>query len=179
MQGALDQFVSFVVLEQTSHRKRLRFAGLVAAFIAILVYQTQWLVLRPGLLVLLAGQAGVAVALFLRSGRLAKDLDRAKAGGLAEAAISAWFDGEELFVKRLALYENGCQLVGFAVLGYEFWLATRSQLLAFGIGLIYPATVYFGSTRGRSGKAIRQLKLQKEAVASGRGSASHHPGDDQ
>src|SRR3954453_17895129 len=63
MNTAVDQFFSFVESERTSHVKRLRFAALMCILILSPLYRAEWLILRPGLLIVFAGQAGVAVAL--------------------------------------------------------------------------------------------------------------------
>ncbi len=164
MHGGDDPFLSFLVFERARHAKRSRFAAVIAALIAVLFYQTQWLILRPGLAILLVGQACVALALFLKNAKLQKDLDRTKAGAINATAFPAWFEGEELFVKRLALFENACQMIGFAALGYGIWVPTRSLWLALAIGVAYPATAYLGITRKRNLKTIRQLRTGKEEV---------------
>ena len=164
MQGTIDRFLLFVVTERARHTKRLRLPSLMVVLIAILLYQTQWPVLRPGLAILLAGQAGVMVALFLRSVTLAEDLNRRNSGVLDGAAVVAWFAGEEAFVKRLAFFESGCQTLGFAALGYAFWTATQSLWLALAIGLVYPITTYLGITHRRNLKTLRQLEAEKQEI---------------
>ena len=158
-----DRFLSFLILERAYHAKRLCFAALLATLIAILLYQTQWLMLRPGLTILLFGQVGLVLSLTLRNVKLSKDLDRRKID-TTEASFPAWLEREELFVKRLAVFESACQIIGFATLGYEIWVPTRSSLLALAIGVLYPATAYFGITRGKNLKAINRLRTEKEQV---------------
>jgi hypothetical protein len=58
-----DRFSSFVAMERSRHGKRLYTAIFVALLIACLLYETQWLMLRPGLLVLLIGQLGDVLGL--------------------------------------------------------------------------------------------------------------------
>ena len=154
MHSGDDPFRSFLVSERSRHAKRARFAAMMAVLIAILAYQTQWMFLRPGLLILLAGQAGVVLALVLRNAQLSKELP-----------LSDWFEREELFLKRLALFENACQIIGFITLGYELWIATRRLWLALAIGALYPATAYFGMARPRNQQAVRRLRTEKEKIA--------------
>lgn len=166
MDTAVDQFFSFVSSERTSHVKRLCFAALMCILILALLYRTEWLILRPGLLILFAGQAGVGIALFVRNQQLSKRLQRRQIGGRQEDAITAWFEGEESFIRRLGLSETTCQMTGFAVLGYEFWLGSRSLFVALAIGIIYPAAMYFGITRKGSSKSVRRLTAKKQQIAS-------------
>lgn len=164
MQGAVDRFLSVVALERARHAKRLRLSLLIAALIFVLIYQTQWLILRPGLVVLLVGQAGSAIAIMSRSRKLAKELEHERTGE-EEDDLLAWFEAEERFLKQLAAYEAGCQMLGFACLGYEFWVASGSFWLAVAIGLVYPITTYFGITRRRYLSAIKRLRSERKEVA--------------
>jgi hypothetical protein len=162
MQGAGERFLLFVVLERDRHIRRLRLPSLTAVLIGVLLYQTQWLILRPGLTILLAGQVGVVVALLLRSTALSEDLNRLNAGVLNQEAVRAWFEKEEAFARRLALFESGCQAIGFIALGYAFWVTTQSYFLALMIGIVYPATVYFGITRRRNLRMFKQIRAEKQ-----------------
>jgi hypothetical protein len=165
MNTAVDQFFSFVESERTGRVKRLRFAALMCILILALLYRTEWLILRPGLLILFAGQAGVAMALFVRSQQLRKTLHSRQIGAIQEDEIAAWFEGEKSFVRCLGLFETTCHIGGFAVLGYEFWLASRSLFVALAIGIVYPAAMYFGITRKRNLKSVRQLTAKKQQFA--------------
>ncbi len=164
MSGAPDRFLFFVAVERARHLKQLRFASFVAALIAVLIYRTQWLILRPGLMILLAGQAGAAAFLLWRNTALSKDLNRINVGAMAKEAIPVWFKKEEQFVKHLALLESVCQVIGFVALGYGFWMATRTVWLALAIGVVYPATVYLGMTRVKNLRAIKQLRTEKQEI---------------
>ena len=124
----------------------------MTAVIGLLLWQTQWLILRPGLAILLAGQLGTALMLLLHNFRLAK----------GEGPPSQWFDAELAFVKRLALFENALRLAGFVVLAYEFWLATGNLIVSLLIGLVYPLTAYFGMARNSYVRSVRQLQADKE-----------------
>lgn len=165
MHAAFDQFFSFVAIERTGHAKRLRFAGLMCILILVLLYQTQWTNLRPGLVILLVGQAGVALALFFRNSQLMRMLDLQKSETLPEQSIAGWFETESSFLRRLAWFESACQIAGFFLLGYEFWLASRNVWIALAIGVVYPAAMYFGMNRRRNVKAIRELMAKKRQIA--------------
>jgi hypothetical protein len=158
MQSALERFLSFVTLARQRHVKQMRFALLVAALIALLLWQTQWLTLRPALLLLLIGQLGTSAILFNRRIALSKKLDWDEAGMLT------WFVTEEKFVKYLAVFENGVRTLGLMVLAYGFWVSTRNLWLALTLGIFYPVIAYFGMVRGNLSRTIRRLKSQQDEV---------------
>jgi len=166
LNGATDRFLDFVLLQRRRNFRRVYIAGFVAALIAILLYETQWLNLRAGLVVLLIGYVGDVLALFLRNVQLLNDLDRKKtAAAMSETAYAKWFEREELFVKHLALFDAACQLIGFLTLGCAFWASTRSLWLSLAIGFVYPITAYFGLTRGKSLEAIKRIRAAKQEVS--------------
>ena len=165
MQEATERFLSFLTSERARHSRRLRLALLLAALIAVLLYQTQWFILRPALAILLVGQTGAVLALLWKNRAITKDLDRWKTAPFEEVTVLDWFAAEERFVKRLSLFESGCQLMGFAALGFEFWMATRSLWLAVAIGFFYPVSSYFGVTRRRNRDVIKKLRSEKQQVA--------------
>jgi hypothetical protein len=164
MNGAADQFLSFALVERRRHRQRLYVASVVAVLIVGLLYQTQWVNLRAGLLVLLAGQAGDVLALFLRNAQISRDVERNNAGLLNDAAFSAWFEREEFFIKHLAFFDTACQTIGFLALGYALWISTRSVTIALAIGLLYPITIYFAMTRKKTLAGIRRLRAKKQEL---------------
>ncbi len=151
-------------MERSRHSKRLYTAILVALLIACLLYETQWLMLRPGLLVLLIGQLGDVLGLYLRNVHLAHDLEQTKAEGLNEAALGPWFEREESFVRRLALFDVSCQTIGFLALGYAFWVSTGSLGLALAVGVIYPVASYLGITRRKTLEGMRRLRAKKQEL---------------
>jgi hypothetical protein len=158
MRSAVEQFSSFVALARQRHAKHIRFSLLVGLLIAALLWQTQWITLRPALFLLLIGQFGTAAILFNRRAALSKRLDLDKAGMLA------WFDTEEGFVKYLTAFENGIRTVGLMVLAYGFWLPTRNLGVALALGVVYPIIAYFGLVRGNLARTIRQLRMQKSEL---------------
>ena len=164
MSAAIDEFLSFVLLQRRRHLKRLNMASFVAALIAVLLYETKWPNLRSGLVVLLAGQMGDVLALLARRVQLSNDLDRKRAEAMNEAAISAWFEREELFVRRLAFFDTACQVVGFLTVGYAFWVTTGSLWLSLAIGLVYPLAAYLGMTRRKNLQAIGELRAKKQEL---------------
>lgn len=165
MNAAADQFLEFVQLERSRNFRRTYIAGFVAALVAILLYETQWLSLHAGLVVLLIGYLGDVLALILRNVQLAKDLDRKTALAMNEAAYTIWFAREEIFVKRLAFFDAASQMIGFLTLGYAFWASSRSLWLSLVIGFVYPVTAYFGMTRRRGLEAIKQIRAKKQEVS--------------
>jgi uncharacterized membrane protein len=149
-------FEAFVSGQRQRHGKRLSVAVLVMLLIAVLLSETQWLNLRTGLIVLLAGQAGVVTALLWRRWRL--DIDRRK------APCSAWFVSEERFIQRLTLFETACQVTGFLLLGRALWMATGSLLLALAIGVVYPMTLYVGLTRRKTAASLREIRQIRKVM---------------
>jgi hypothetical protein len=159
-------FLSSVSGELRRHRKRLYLATFLAALIGVLIHQTQWLDLRAGLMVLLAGQAGDVLALLVRNFQLSNDLNKKDAGAMNEASFSKWFAREELFIKYLSLFDTACQTTGFLLLGHALWVYTHATWLYIGIGFVYPIVFYFGVTRKKTGEALRQLRAEKQAILS-------------
>jgi hypothetical protein len=166
LNGATNRFLDFVQLERRRNFRRVYIAGCVAALVATLLYETQWLNLRAGLIVLLIGYVGDVLALLLKNVQLSKDLDRTKtAGSINEAAYAAWFEREEVFIKDLALFDAACQIIGFLTLGYAFWASTRSLWLSLAIGFVYPVTAYFGMTRRKTLESIKRLRANKQEAS--------------
>jgi len=165
MQDSTARQLQVIALAQARNARHLRFAALVAVLVALLLWRTQWVTLRPGLIVLLIGQLGAALLLLYRNASLSRDLRRLQnTSSAAERSSLTWFDGEEAFVKRLALFENGLRLVGFALLAYGFWLPTRSIFIALAIGVAYPVTAYFGIGRRTTVRTLRDLEAQRNEL---------------
>ncbi len=160
MQGAPSPYVQVVAHAQQRNRTHLRFAALVAIPIATLLWRTQWLTLRPGLIVLLLGQLGATAALLHRRAALKKNFIQAEHGNGFEPPI--WFAMEAAFVKRLAIFENSLRFIGFVLLAYGFWTATRSLWLALAIGVVYPITAYLGIGRANTQRTLHDLEIQKQ-----------------
>lgn len=162
MQGAPSRFVQAVAHARQRNSTHLRFAALVSILIGALLWRTQWLTLRPGLIVLLIGQLGATTILLYRRLTLKKNLYEAESGDGSEAPL--WFALEATFIKRLAVFENGLRLIGFVLLAYGFWVATRSPWLAVAIGIVYPITAYFGIGRANTQRTLRDLEIQKNKL---------------
>ncbi len=158
------RYFQVIALAQARNAKHLRFAVLMTILIALLLWRTQWLSLHPGLIVLLIGQLGAALILFYRNAMLSRNLHQLRSTPVAKVAVLAWFSGEEVFVKRLALFEDGLRLLGFVLLAYGFWVSTGSLLIALVIGIAYPVTVYFGIGRKRTVRTLRDLEAQKDRI---------------
>lgn len=162
MHGAPSRFVQAVAHAQQRNSTHLRFAALVSILIGALLWRTQWLTLRPGLIVLLIGQLGATAILLYRRFTLKKNLHEAESGGGSEPPL--WFTWEAAFVKRLAAFENGLRIIGFVLLAYGFWKATKSPWLALAIGFVYPIAVYFGIGRANTRRTLRDLEAQKNKL---------------
>jgi hypothetical protein len=65
-----DELRKLMTDSQARDRKRMRLALLVAALISLLLWNTQWPAIRPGLWVLLIGQMALASFLFFHNRRL-------------------------------------------------------------------------------------------------------------
>jgi hypothetical protein len=122
--------------------KRLRTSLLAAIIIGALVWYTRWPTLKPGLLLLLVGQLGVALILLWRNRTI---------------AMSRLHTSEEVFLRRLRIFDNCQRTLGFAVLGYGFWTATHNLWLALALGVLYPAVAALGVFTGGN-RATRTLK---------------------
>lgn len=154
-----SRFGQAVALALQRRRKRLRFAALIAVLISALLWRTQWLALRPGLALLLMGQLCATAMLLYRTTALSRALSEARNQPRSDALT--WFASEQTFVRRLALFENSLRFIGFFLLAYGFWQATRSLWLAFAIGVIYPAAAYIGIDRKNLQRTLRELQVQK------------------
>jgi hypothetical protein len=146
-----DRFLAFVASERRRYNKRLLTGSLVAVLIAVLLYETQWPDLWFGLTVLLAGQVADLLVLLARK-------------VLNKAPGPSWFEREEVFIRRLALFETAYRTLGFLALGYAFWTSTRNLLLAFAIGVVYPLTLHFGMNRRRTLADVKRLRAMKESL---------------
>ncbi len=163
MGAARDRLSLFIAAARKRYLARMRSLAIVALLLAALLWLTKWPSLRLGLIVLLAGQAAVILLLLNRARRLGRDQN--------EASIS-WFDEEAAFVTRLALFENLTRTIGFLVLGYGIWVATRSWAIALGLGVGYPALAFFGMERRNQQRARKMLVTEKEAMLASLNSAS-------
>jgi len=121
---------------QARNRKRMRFALLVAALIALLLWNTQWPAIRPGLCVLLAGQIALAGFLFFRNRRLR-----------APVSAAEWLDSDASAKRRAIWLEQGSRGLGFMLLAFGFWRSTGSVIVSVALGLVYPLVSFWGSRR--------------------------------
>lgn len=86
-------------------------------------------------------------------------------GAFQSDEILGWFDRQESFAVWSTRAEAGLRTVGFLVLGYGFWLATRSDVIALLLGIGYPAVTYFGMERRNNQRAAQTLRTEKEALS--------------
>jgi hypothetical protein len=140
----------------------MRFAEVMAVIFALLLWRTTWLALRPGLVILLAGQIAVIFVLVYRNVRLARDAKRADDAG--KAAVLAWFDKEEASGRWSAWLENGARIIGLALLAYGFWQMTGNLLITLAIGVVYPVSSYFGMMRKTSMSTAQYLRKRKDEI---------------
>jgi len=121
---------------QARNRKRMRFALLVAALIALLLWNTQWPAIRPGLWVLLIGQMALASFLFFHNRRLGPP------GSAAELL------DRDASTRRQAMWlEQGSRVLGFVLLALGFWRSTGNVLVSVALGLVYPLVSFWGFKR--------------------------------
>jgi hypothetical protein len=143
----------------------MRFALVVALLLAALLWRTTWPSLRPGLVILLTGYFGTAMLFLYRNGRLGAEARRMQNGVAEREALLGWFDRQERFAVWSTRVEAALRTAGFVVLGYGFWLATRSDVIALLLGIGYPALTYFGMERRNNQRAARSLRTEKEALS--------------
>jgi hypothetical protein len=86
-------------------------------------------------------------------------------GDIANKEILGWFDRQESFAIWSTRVEAGLRTAGFLVLGYGFWLATRSGLISLLLGIGYPALTYFGMERRNNQRAMQTLRTERDAIS--------------
>lgn len=135
------------------NQNRLRVSLLIAALIGLLLWKTQWPAIVPGLVILLAGQLGLAIFLAVRNSQLARP-----------AELEEWFRGEARALRIASWIENFSRMAGFVLLAFGFWQSTRNLVLALALGVVYPAIVYWAMARVRARKEVRQLAAQRNRL---------------
>ena len=86
-------------------------------------------------------------------------------GAAEREDLLGWFDRQESFALWSTRAEAGLRTLGFLVLGYGFWLATRSDVIALLLGIGYPGLTYFGMERRNNRRAVQTLRAEKEALS--------------
>lgn len=158
---AADRFRSFLLLGRQTNDKALKSALLIAALLAVLLYETYWPSLRTGLVILLCGQLVSAAWRVWRNAKLKQEPIDIGKPDLARQTVDAWFEAERSFARNLSRIENGARLIGFLVLGCGFWIATHILWIAVLLGVIYPVSVYAGITRRADRRYVARLAAQK------------------
>jgi hypothetical protein len=143
----------------------VRFLLIVALLLAALLWRTTWPSLRPGLIILLIGYFGAAILFLYRNSKLGAEARRMQNGAAASEDLLGWFDRQESFALWSTRAEAGLRTLGFLVLGYGFWLATRSGVIALLLGIGYPALTYFGMERRNNQRAAQTVRTEKEALS--------------
>jgi len=131
-----DEVGKLVAESQARDKKRMRFALLVAALISLLLWNTQWSAIRPGLCVLLAGQMALAAFLFFRNRQLGPS------GNAAE-----WLESDASARRRATWLEQGSRVLGFMLLALGFWRSTGNVLVSVALGLVYPLVSFWAFKR--------------------------------
>ena len=165
MEAARERLYALMVQARAGYLARLRSAGVVALLLAALLWFTKWPSLRAGLIVLLAGQIGLMIFLLRRSFVLVREMKQVRASLVEKNTFTSWFDAEARFATRLGVSEDLVRTAGFLILGYGFWTATGSALIALALGVAYPAFAYFAMERRKHNRAKRILQAEKDAVA--------------
>ena len=165
MDTARESIYTLMNKARTAKMARVRSAVVVAFLLAALLWLTQWPSLRPGLVILLGGQIGVIVILLRRSFTASREMQQVAANVPEKNAFTHWFDGEAVFARQLGIIEDLIRTIGFLMLGYGFWTATGSVLIALTLGIIYPVFAYFGMERRKHLRAQRILQAEKDGIA--------------
>ncbi len=165
MQAAIERICSLNSAVRAYNAKRVRFLLIVSLLLAALLWWTTWPSLRPGLIILLIGYFGTAMLFLYRNRELSAEARSMQNGTAESEELLRWFDRQDRFAVRSTRVEAGLRTAGFLVLGYGFWLATRSNALALLLGIGYPAVTYFGMERKNNQRAARNLRMEKEALS--------------
>jgi hypothetical protein len=165
MGAAVERLCSLSGAVRAHNAKRVRFSLVVALLLAALLWRTTWPSLRPGLIILLLGYFGTAMLFLYRNAKLGAEARQMQNGAFQSDEILGWFDRQESFAVWSTRAEAGLRTVGFLVLGYGFWLATRSDVIALLLGIGYPAVTYFGMERRNNQRAAQTLRTEKEALS--------------
>lgn len=160
MQEPIERVTRLAASARQRNTRRLRVALIIALLVAALLLRGTWPWLRPGLFILLAGYLATALLFLFHNARLAPG------EGTHARDLLGWFDREQSFLRWSGMLETVVRSAGFLVLGYGFWLATRSSLIALLLGLGYPAITYFAVDRRNNQQARQNLQIEKEAMAS-------------
>lgn len=164
METARERLYALMNTARAGSMLRVKSAAVIAFLMAALFWLTKWPNLRPGLLILLAGQIDLIVILLRRTFTVSREMQQVQESVPGKDAFASWFEGEARFARRLGIIENLIRTIGFLILGYGFWRATGSVLIGFALGVVYPAFAYFGMERRKHRRAKRILQAEKDAV---------------
>ncbi len=164
METARERICALMNKARASKMVRIRSAAVIAFLLGALLWFTKWPSLRPGLLILLAGQIGLLAILLLRSFAISREMQHARASNQEKDAFASWFDREARFARRSAIAEDLIRTIGFVMLGYGLWTAIGSVPTALALGVAYPAFAYFGMERRKHLQVQRMLQADKDAA---------------
>ncbi len=165
MRAAIDRLCFFAVQARARNTKAMRSAAYVAVLLTLLLWWTQWPSLLAGIIILLFAQLSIVIFYLMRNSRISRELTRFEDYPADGLSLLSWFEDERIFSSRLVLLENVLRTVGFLVLAYGFWIATRSTFIFLLLGVVYPVSTYFGMSRKKQQRTIAQITAQKEEVA--------------
>jgi hypothetical protein len=165
MRAAIERVCSLIGAVRAHNAKRARFSLIVALLLAALLWRTTWPSLRPGLIILLIGYFGTAMLFLYRNAKLAAEAREMQNGTCQNGEILDWFDRQERFAVWSTRAEAGLRTAGFLVLGYGFWLVTRSDVIALLLGIGYPVVTYFGMERRNNQRAMQSLRTERDAIS--------------
>jgi Ca2+/Na+ antiporter len=134
--GLQEQWQSLSSESRRRQKRKIGFSLLIAALIALLLWNTQWPFLKPGLIVLLAGQIAIAAFWTFRIRRRQQPDD-----------LDALIEGEASANRQAVWLENGSRLLGFVLLAIGFWRTTGNVIVSLALGVVYPALSFWGFAR--------------------------------
>jgi hypothetical protein len=165
VQAATERVCSLIAAVRSHNAKRGRFSLAVALLLSALLWRTTWPSLRPGLIILLIGYLGTALLFLYRNTKLGAEARQMRNDAAKSEGLFGWFDRQESFAVWSTRAEAGLRALGFLVLGYGFWLATHSGIIALLLGIGYPALTYFGVERRNNQRAAQALRTEKQALS--------------
>lgn len=158
---AAAKFPRWIALAHAEDVRHMRFVLFMTALLALLLWQTRWPSLRPGLGVLIIGQSAAALVVLRHRTQLVARLRELSSRNAADDEVLSWLKAEETYIKRSYLLESFLRAAGFVVLAYGFWAVTGRFWVAFALGVLYPVIVYFGMTRATIQRRLRGIDKQR------------------
>ncbi len=162
MGSALERLAALAQGLKVRTARREQTAVVISVLLGVLLWQTKWPSLRPGLTILLLAYVGSALVLLYRTKRLAQDIEQVNEGLFKPDRALHWFDREQAWTRGLMLFETLSRTLGFLVLGYGFYAATGSVTVAIALGVVYPALSFLGLEWRSYERQMRSLGTERE-----------------